>query len=160
MFDALLFHRMAGRLRSIRIPIVTRILARFLEGACLVLFSCSLPAEARIGSGTILGYRGLGIVIHKRAVIGRGCLIGPHVVIGGRSGHYEVPVLGDRVFVGAGAKVQGPVHVGDGAVVGANAVVVHDVPARSVVAGVPARVIATDVDVDCYATMPAVSDGA
>lgn len=93
-------------------------------------------------------------MIHKRAVIGSYCLIGPHVVIGGRSGHKSVPVIGNRVFVGAGAKVLGPITVGDGAVIGANAVVIDDVPPRTVVAGIPARVIARDVDVDRYATMP------
>lgn len=154
--DATKLYRVGSWALKRRLPFVPRIC----EALSFVIFSCVLPCTARIGEGTVLGYRGLGIVIHKRAVIGRGCLIGPHVVIGGRSGHREVPVLGERVFVGAGAKVLGPVHVGDGAVIGANAVVVHDVPARSVVAGVPARVIATDVDVDCYATMPAVSDGA
>jgi serine O-acetyltransferase len=83
----------------------------------------------------------MGIVIHRRVVIGEDCMIGQHVTIGGRSGHYEVPVLGNNVFVGVGAKVLGPIKVGDHAVIGANAVVLHDVPPHAVVAGVPARII-------------------
>jgi hypothetical protein len=63
------------------------------------------------------------------------------VVVGGRSEIYEVPVIEDDVQLGVGAKVLGPVRVGRGAIVGANAVVLHDVPAGAVVGGIPARVL-------------------
>lgn len=152
--DALTFHKAARWCSGHGLGLI----ARVMETAAFVVFSCVVPSGARIGDGTKLAYRGLGVVIHRRAVIGRGCLIGPHVVIGGRSGHREVPVIGDRVFIGAGAKVLGPITVGDGAVIGANAVVIDDVPARAVAAGIPARVIARDVDVNRYATMPEVPD--
>jgi serine O-acetyltransferase len=55
----------------------------------------------------------------------------------------ESPKIGNDVFIGAGAKVIGPVEIGDGAKVGANAVVVHNVPASSTVVGIPARVVRT-----------------
>jgi serine O-acetyltransferase len=74
-------------------------------------------------------------------VIGENCRIAHGVTIGGRSGHYEVPVIGNNVTVGVGAVVLGPIKVGDHAIIGANAVVIHDVPAHAVVAGVPARII-------------------
>jgi serine O-acetyltransferase len=123
-----------------------------------LVWNCVLPSETVVGSGTVFGYRGLGTVVHPRAEIGDGCLIGPNVTIGGRSGLHGVPVVGTRVLVGAGARVLGPIVVGDGAVVGANAVVVQDVPARTVVVGVPAVVIKADVDVDDYATMPSAKE--
>ena len=83
----------------------------------------------------------MGIVIHRRVVIGDNCEIAQHVTIGGRSGHADVPVIGNQVFIGAGAKVLGPIRIGDGAIIGANAVVLKDVPPLAVVAGVPARII-------------------
>ncbi len=74
-------------------------------------------------------------------------MIGPGVVIGGRSEIYEVPVIEDDVQIGVGAKVLGPIRVGRGAVVGANAVVLHDVPPGAVVVGIPARVLRIDAEI-------------
>lgn len=100
-----------------------------------------IPYQAEIGEGTILGYQALGIVIHKRCVIGKSCHISQNVTMGGTSEIYEVPVLGDNVTVGAGANIIGPVHVGNNAVIGAGAVVVSDIPDNAVAVGVPAKVV-------------------
>jgi len=120
-----------------RIPLLPRLLSKFNR----IVFAIQLPAETRIGKGVRLSYSGLGTVLHARAVIGDRVEIGPGVVVGGRSEIYDVPVIEDDVTLGVGAKVLGPVRVGRGAVVGANAVVLHDVPAGAVVVGVPARVV-------------------
>jgi serine O-acetyltransferase len=61
-----------------------------------------------------------------------------------------VPRIGNNVFIGVGAKILGPVTVGDGAVIGANAVVTHDVPSRCLAAGIPAKVIKTNIDSAVY----------
>jgi serine O-acetyltransferase len=106
-----------------------------------VVFAVQLPAATTLGRGVKLNYSGLGTVLHPRAVIGNRVEIGPGVVIGGRSGIWEVPVVEDDVQIGVGAKVLGPVRVGRGAIVGANAVVLHDVPPGAVVAGIPARIL-------------------
>lgn len=102
----------------------------------------------------MLGYGGLGVILHPRAVIGSNTLVGPNCVVGGRSRHEDVPVIGDDVYIGAGACVLGPVKVGSGAVIGAGAVVIEDVPARAIVAGVPARVIRMDIDPRDYCDLP------
>jgi serine O-acetyltransferase len=115
-----------------------------------VIFNADVPPSVRIGQGTLFGYQAMGTVIHESSVIGKNCLIMQQVTIGGRSHIPCVPVLGDNILVGAGAKILGNVHIGDGSVVGANAVVVHDVPARCVVAGVPAQVIKENIDVSDY----------
>lgn len=68
-------------------------------------------------------------------------MIGTNVTIGGRSGHYEVPSIGNHVEICTGSKVLGPIHIGDNTVIGANAVVINNVPDNAVVAGVPAKII-------------------
>ena len=108
-----------------------------------IIWGGVIPYQADIGKGTILGYQACGIVIHKRCVIGTGCHISQGVTIGGTSGLYEVPVLGENVQVGANAVIIGPVHVGSGSVIGAGAVVTRDIPPRSVAVGVPAKVVKT-----------------
>jgi serine O-acetyltransferase len=128
--------------------------AKLLQALVQAMYGLVLPPEATVGAGTLFAYRGTGVVVHSRAVIGRNCLIGPGVTIGGRSRHRDVPVIGDDVFVGAGARVLGPVHVGSGSVIGANAVVIEDVPASSMVGGVPARILRRDINVRDYTDLP------
>lgn len=79
------------------------------------------------------------IVIDGIVEIGPGALIAPWVTIGLRAGNVQGAVLEDEVHVGTGAKVIGPVRIGSGASIGANAVVVRDVPAGATVVGVPGR---------------------
>lgn len=77
-------------------------------------------------------------MIHPRAKIGRGVMIHHGVTIGGKSLRSGgVPVVGDNVYIGAGAKILGNITIGDDSLIGANAVVVKSVPAGSLVVGVP-----------------------
>jgi serine O-acetyltransferase len=140
--DAMWLYRMARRLRMRRVPVLPDLLRK----AIYYLHSSHVPPEAEIGEGTMLGYGGIGVVIHKDAKIGRHCLISHEVTVGGRSGIPGAPVIGDYVRIGAGAKILGNFHIGDFAVIGANSVVVKDVPPAAVVAGVPARELRRDPD--------------
>ena len=130
-------HSVAHWLLRHHVPLLPLLLTLFNR----VVFAVQLPAATTLGRGVKLNYSGLGTVLHPRAVIGNRVEIGPGVVIGGRSGIWEVPVVEDDVQIGVGAKVLGPVRVGRGAIVGANAVVLHDVPPGAVVAGIPARIL-------------------
>ncbi len=89
----------------------------------------------------VLGYQGLGIVIHKDAVVGSNVHIDQGVTIGGNAKEVGVPTIGDGVYVGAGAKILGPIHIGKGAKIGANAVVLCDVPEGATAVGIPARIV-------------------
>jgi len=73
------------------------------------------------------------------------CHIDQNVTIGGTSKKVEVPILGNHVYVGAGAKILGPIKIGDNVVIGANAVVVKDIPDGSLVVGIRAKVIKTNI---------------
>ncbi len=86
-----------------------------------------------------------GVVVHKDAVIGEGCLIMQQVTIGqmalGPAARNGAPTIGDGAYIGAGAKVIGGIRIGERARVGANAVVLVDVPDDAIAVGVPARII-------------------
>ncbi|TDY16884.1 serine O-acetyltransferase [Paraburkholderia sp. BL6665CI2N2] len=128
--------RLSRLLFRCRVPLLPWLLKAFNR----VAFSVSLPPSVSVGRNVTFGYQGLGIVVHKRAVIGNNVRISPNVVIGGRGGD-GVPVIEDDVFVGAGACILGAVTVGKGAKVGANSVVLEDVPGFASAIGNPARIV-------------------
>jgi serine O-acetyltransferase len=102
------------------------------------LLGCIIGRGAEFGPGFVL-IHAQGVVINGAVRGGRNVLIEHQVTIGAEG--RRSPVLGDDVFVGAGAKIIGPVTVGDSAKIGANAVVVKDVEARTTVVGVPAHCV-------------------
>jgi serine O-acetyltransferase len=103
-----------------------------------IVCGCVIGRGAEFGPGFVL-IHSLGVVINGSVRGGAGVKIEHQVTIG--ADRRQSPVIGNDVFIGAGAKVIGAVKVGDGARIGANAVVVHDVPAYSTVVGIPARVV-------------------
>src|SRR5262245_57021035 len=99
---------------------------------------CIIGRGAQFGPGFVL-IHSLGVVINGSVRGGSGVKIEHQVTIGAE--RRQSPVLGNDVFIGAGAKIVGPVTIGDGARVGANAVVVCDVPPHTTVVGIPAKVV-------------------
>ena len=106
-----------------------------------MFFGVYIHPSTKIGMNLRLGYGGSGTIIHKNCIIGNNCTLGTGVVLGGRSGIKMVPVLHDNVYIGAGAKVLGPVTIGKNCKIGANAVVLQDLPDNATAVGVPAKVI-------------------
>ncbi len=104
-----------------------------------VFCNCVIGRGAEFGPGLVLIHSS-GVVINGQVRGGERVFIEHQVTIGAE--RRQSPVLGNDVFVGAGARLIGAVHVGDGARVGANAVVLDDVPAHATAVGVPARVAA------------------
>ncbi|MCC6578879.1 MAG: serine acetyltransferase [Phycisphaeraceae bacterium] len=133
--------RMSVRPKLLRAPF--SMLYRILFRRCRNVYGIELPWSARVGRRVVIEHQGA-IVIHGNSNIGDDCILRQGVTLGNRclDRPNEAPTVGQRVNVGAGAKILGKVVIGDGAVIGANAVVIHDVPAGATVVGIPARVIA------------------
>lgn len=102
-----------------------------------------LPPSTRVGGGLIFMHYG-SIIINSMAKVGEKVIFVSDITIGSvrdAKGHSDIPVIGNRVIIGAGAKIIGKVTVGNNCVIGAGAIVVKDVPDNAVVAGNPAQVI-------------------
>lgn len=140
---------------KMRIPLLPQLIYR------LIYFTnnCHVHYSTSIGKGTIIAYGGISVVIHKDAILGQNCVIESCVTIGGRSNLKKVPTVGNNVFIGTGAKVLGNVKVGNNVIIGANAVVIHDVPDNSIVAGVPARIIESNVDINEKCNLKEITNG-
>ena len=139
-------HRIGHYCHRKGLPVLPR-LFRFLV---FLLYNSDVSSSVKIGKGTLFGHSGIGVVIHQKAVIGAGCIIGQGITIGGRSRHPEVPVIGDQVYIGAGARVLGPIRIGSNVVIAPNAVVIEDVPDNCIVGGIPARVLKEGIRFEDY----------
>jgi serine O-acetyltransferase len=144
-FWALLVYRFGHarfviRNKIVRAPwtIVYIVLNKLTEVFCGIC----IGATATIGRRLSIEHHGC-IVIHGAAVIGDDCLIRHGVTLGntGSEDPFGAPTIGNRVQFGAGAKILGRVRVGNDVIIGANAVVIQDVPDYAVVGGVPARIL-------------------
>ena len=105
-------------------------------------YGIELPYSAVVGRRVVIEHQSC-IVIHGNSVIGDESIIRQGVTLGNKTlaSPLDAPTLGKRVNVGAGAKILGAVNIGDGASIGANAVVLQNVPAGAVAIGIPARIV-------------------
>jgi len=137
-FHAMLFHRFAHGLWQLRL----RWLARLASHVSRWLTGIEIHPGATIGRRFFIDH-GMGVVIGQTAEIGDDCTLYHGVTLGGTSWNKgkRHPTLGKGVVVGAGAKILGPIVIGDGARIGSNAVVVKPVPPGATAIGVPARIV-------------------
>ena len=135
---ARIFHRMAHRLWRADF----KWLARFLSHIGRAFTGIEIHPGATIGRRFFIDH-GMGVVIGETAEIGDDVTLYHGVTLGGTSWKEgkRHPTLNNGVVVGAGAKILGPITIGDGAKIGSNAVVVKDVPAGATAAGIPARIL-------------------
>lgn len=114
-------------------------IGRLAQTFCRNIESIELPYTVKLGRRVVFEHQG--IVIHGDAEIGDDCVVRQGCTLGNRYADrpLEAPRLGKHVNLGAGAKILGGVSIGDGACVGANSVVLDDVPDGSTVVGIPAR---------------------
>lgn len=134
------FGRWRYRVRPALLRRPLSLLYKFMKIGVQISTGIDLPCETRVGRRLVIEHFG-GIVVSGDSVIGDDVTLRHGVTLGlRRTGVAGAPVIGNRVDIGAGAKILGPVHIGDGAVIGANAVVLCDVPAGALAVGVPARI--------------------
>jgi serine O-acetyltransferase len=132
---AIFFHRISHPLYKVRLFL----LARFVSEISRFITGIEIHPGAQIGERVVIDH-GMGIVIGETAIIGNDCLIFHGVTLGGKSFEdvKRHPTIGNKVIIGAGAKILGNITIGDDSVVGANSVVTRDVPSGVIVAGIPA----------------------
>jgi len=131
---AMIWYRLMQWARRWHLSPLEMLFNRINSGCC----SCVIGRGAEFGPGFVLIHSN-GVVINGAVRGGTNVHLEHQVTIGAEQ--RQSPVLGSNIFVGAGARVLGPVTVGDGARIGANAVVVSDVPPHTTVVGIPARVV-------------------
>jgi serine O-acetyltransferase len=135
-FLAQALYRAKARLQALRVPLLPRLLHRL----AMMWAQLAIGDPVVVEPGVYIAHGQ--VVIDGLTEVGRGVVIFPFVTIGLRAGDYQGPQIEEYASIGTGAKVIGPVTVGARARVGANAVVVDDVPPGATVVGSPARVVA------------------
>jgi serine O-acetyltransferase len=140
-FHAITAHRAIHALHRAGLPLIPRFLSH------LVRFWTGIEIHpgATLAKGVFIDH-GMGVVIGETAEVGEGCTIYHGVTLGGTSLQRTKrhPTLGREVVVGSGAAILGAITVGDNARIGANSVVVKDVPPNATVVGIPGRVVLQD----------------
>ena len=133
---AVCLHHLAHQLSKWGIPFFPRMVSEFSR----FLTGIDIHPGAQIGRGLIIDH-GMGTVVGETAIIGNDVIIYQGVTLGGTDLKHAKrhPTIEDGVVIGAGAKVLGNITVGTGTRIGANSVVIEDVPAHSTVVGIPAR---------------------
>jgi serine O-acetyltransferase len=129
----------------VHLPIIRQILKLlcfFWQKVMEAISGVELPNRANIGKGLYMPHAN-GIIVHLDATLGEHCNLSHQVTIGigGRGAKHGSPTIGDRVFIGPGAKIFGAITIGNNVVIGANAVVTKDLPDNAVAVGIPARII-------------------
>jgi serine O-acetyltransferase len=139
--QAVLAHRVAHALHDLDVPLVPRTIAYVSR----MVTGIEIHPAANIGDGLFIDH-GMGVVIGETADVGDNVTFYQGVTLGGTgfATGKRHPTVGDNVTVGSGAKLLGPIEVGHGAKVGANSVVITDVPPNSTVVGNPGHVVRVD----------------
>jgi len=135
--QAIIFYRVAHALKKMKVPFLPRLLSQLTR----LMTGIEIHPGATIGKGLFIDH-GTGVVIGETSVIGNNVTLFQGVTLGGtgKDRGKRHPNIGNNVVIGTGGKVLGNITVGDNSYIGANAVVIKDVPPNSTVVGVPGRI--------------------
>ena len=135
------FGRWQMNIRPFLLRLPLTIFYKILYRLVQILVGIELPCETKVGTGLRIWHFG-GIIVSCHTELGNNVTLRSGVVIGlNHVGEKAGPKLGNDVDIGSGAKILGPIQIGDNVKIGANAVVITDIPSNSTAVGVPARII-------------------
>lgn len=137
-FHALLFYRIAHFFSNLKLKLIARFISQFAR----FLTGIEIHPGAKIGKRLFIDH-GMGIVIGETTTIGDNCTIYHGVTLGGtgKDKYKRHPDLGNNVIVGCGAKVLGPIKIGNNVKIGANSVVLKEIPDNTTVVGIPGKIV-------------------
>lgn len=138
-FQVTLLYRISNYLYKKKIPFFHRLI----NAISRVLMSDDISYEAEIGPGLMI-IHGFGIVIGANVTLGKNAYLLNNITIGSRNPGGNQPKIGDNVYIGVGARILGDITIGDNVKIGANTVVLNDVPSNCTVVGNPGRVVKVD----------------
>lgn len=148
MLNIVFWYKIANWLYIHKVPVLPKILK-------LLIFLCyasSIPYTCKIGKGTFFNHGGFAVLLNPDVEIGENCKIGNSVSIVGQGPYKNAPKIGNKVFVGPSAIIQGPVIIEDNVIIAPNSVVNKSVPKNAIVAGIPAKIVGwtTQLDYDIF----------
>lgn len=148
MLNAIYLYRAARFLYKIRLSFFSKIITALV----FIIYSSKISYKTKIGKGTFFVYGGLGVLINEDSLIGEYCSIGVNSMIVGQGPFKNAPKIGNKVFIGPGAVIQGPVIIEDNVIIAPNSVVNKSVPQGAIVAGVPAKIVGwvKDLEYDIF----------
>lgn len=137
-FHAVLLYRFTHKLYQKRMFLLARLISQIIRG----LTGIEIHPGAKIGKGLFIDH-GMGVVIGETTEIGDNVTLYQGVTLGGtgKDKGKRHPTVEDDVTIGAGAKILGPINIGKSAKIGANAVVLKDIPAKMTAVGIPAKIV-------------------
>lgn len=137
-FHAIVWHRLSNILWKLGLKLIARIISNILR----ILTGVEIHPGAEIKGGFFIDH-GMGVVIGETTEIGNNVTIYQGVTLGGVSTQKgkRHPTIGDNVIIGAGSKILGPLNIGSTSKIGANSVVINDIPNNSTVVGIPGKVV-------------------
>ncbi|CAD9197677.1 serine O-acetyltransferase [Acinetobacter bohemicus] len=150
---AIKIYRISNFFYERKIPLIPKLLVYF----NYFLFNSFIPASTKIGKNSKFAYGGIGVVLHSKAIIGNRCIIGQGVTIGRKLSSIGIPIIGNDVYIAAGSRLLGDIKIGSNVIIGANSVVIHNIPDNCIIAGSPAKVV-KKIDVSIYELMDGLFD--
>ena len=144
MLNVIFFYRIARWLYTHHVPFVPKLIQLLM----FFLYACNIPYKCKIGKNSLVNHGGFAILINPDATIGVNCRIGNSVSIVGQSPYKYAPQIGNNVYIGPNAVIQGPVIIEDNVIIAPHTLVNKSIPKNAIVAGIPAKIVGWTTNLD------------